>query len=875
MKKLLFSFLLPLFTIWVSAQVPAGQDEAALPQPGAGANAQEESFVGSLFSDPSEIENIEGLDEPLERVRLRDQDTNLILDMIQTITGRYILRPQNLPQVKINFDSMSVLTRRETLLALESLLAMNGIGITKIDSQFFKAVPATGMNAHVPIWLDVPASSLPPSQRIYTKLFPLNYVSAEKMREILNPMCTPNVSSLIIFSQANSILITDSLLNLQRVEKIIRKVDKPNEEMRFEMFWYTSRRLSAGSIAKIFEAQWETVWKNHFDEKPHLILPSKINLSNPQKREISDADVIEEGNVTRVLSDTTVSSSSGGMADIPINKLGVTCRKLDKVKILDILTAIDLDPDDLDNFITFWYTPNRFTAQQLAQLFLDQWDIIWKNEFFMLPAFITTSAGDQLGVVCHKDDSYRIEKIFNELEVKPRHKIKQRLIPLYHASAETVWNTLDRLISTLRSNASEEELTGTLGGENNNSRISSSKNKRLSAISSYTFSKLAYSIPDARSNGIFAFGIERDLDLFTELISELDTPLPMARIDTIFVMVDLTHANQKGIDALFSDLKWKPQNSGEESVLDDGPDDKPGTEDDFYKTVPFKNDDEFSGNLKVPLLNTPLKIDMVDGKLRSLQWNQIFALASNREDVRIFSTPSITVSHGQGGGKSSGDEGGGDSYIEIKDERKVGLSGATNANGSVGSGDIKPLEARTRLDIIDPRIRKTVRDSRGNVIERGTIFMSVIVEASKFDQTTANTYEGQTLPTTKSRKASTDIAIRDGQIMALGGFREVQIDEEVSKYNFLSSIPYLGKKLFTPTQRSYTPTELMIFIRPTIIDPENPLDDYTDFNSRRIDSMMNKDYTPVFRSPSGKILGSSEKEIKYSEQDNRSTKPSL
>ena len=100
---------------------------------------------------------------------LRDQDTNLILDMIQTITGRYILRPQNLPQVKINFDSMNVLTRRETLLALESLLAMNGIGITKIDSQFFKAVPASGMNVHVPIWLETPAASLPPSQRIYVK----------------------------------------------------------------------------------------------------------------------------------------------------------------------------------------------------------------------------------------------------------------------------------------------------------------------------------------------------------------------------------------------------------------------------------------------------------------------------------------------------------------------------------------------------------------------------------------------------------------------------------------------------------------------------------------------------------------------------------
>ena len=179
--------------------------------------------------------------------------------------------------------------------------------------------------------------------------------------------------------------------------------------MRFEMFWYTSRRLSADSIAKIFEDQWETAWKNLFDEKPHLILPSKINLSNPQTKTIKDAlEVVDEGNTTRQLADTTVSSSSGGMADLPINKLGVTCRKLDEVKILEILTSIDLDPDDLDNFVTFWYTPTRFTAQQLAQLFLDQWDIIWKNEFFMLPAFISTSAGDQLGVVCHKDDSNRI-----------------------------------------------------------------------------------------------------------------------------------------------------------------------------------------------------------------------------------------------------------------------------------------------------------------------------------------------------------------------------------------------------------------------------------------------------------------------------------
>ena len=150
------------------------------------------------------------------------------------------MRPQNLPAVKITFDSMEVLTKRETLSALESLLAMNGIGITKIDSKFFKAVPATNMNVHVPIWLDGPASSLKPSQRIYFKMFHLKYAPAIEVREQLNPFSTPNVGSLLVFEKANSILVTDSLLNLQRMEKIAT-LDRPiNGRLGPIFVWDTS-----------------------------------------------------------------------------------------------------------------------------------------------------------------------------------------------------------------------------------------------------------------------------------------------------------------------------------------------------------------------------------------------------------------------------------------------------------------------------------------------------------------------------------------------------------------------------------------------------------------------------------------------------------
>ena len=67
----------------------------------------------------------------------------------------------------------------------------------------------------------------------------------------------------------------------------------------------------------------------------------------------------------------------------------------------------------------------------------------------------------------------------------------------------------------------------------------------------------------------------------------------------------------------------------------------------------------------------------------------------------------------------------------------------------------------------------------------------------------------------------------------------------------------------------------MIFIKPTIIDPENPMDDQSKFNASRIDTMMQPGYTPAFRSPSGAILGEPGKKKSYSKQDEPSGKPSL
>ena len=734
----------------------------------------------SPLTDPEELLLIEGLDEPMERLKLRDQDTNMILDMIQMITGRHILRPQNLPAVKVTFDSISILTKRETLLAVESLLAMNGIGITKIDDRFYKAVPASGMNIHVPIWLDAPASTLRPSQRIYMKMFKLNYAPALEVREQLNAFATPNVGSLLLFEKSNSILITDSLLNLQRMEEIIDKIDKP-------------------------------------------VRPEDLNvliIDKPLKN--SDAK--------------TVKAKLDGMIQNSLKPfLGGT-------------TAVEID-ERTNSIIVITKAENNATITRFLA-FLDK----------------------------ELENENRDEEVFQ----------------LKHADATEIHRILIEVITkNVQITKDKERAAGSQGGnakpparadtEKGTVELkSNTKNSDGEIDEAATFSDEIVVSLFERSNSILVYGTKGDLKLIKRLIDKLDKPLPLARIDTIFVMVDLSQQNQRGIDALFGGLKWNDDSSVEtQTVTNPGPDGLPGTADDTSETISTNVAAKaLEGTLKIPGLNSAASFQLQNWNLKQVAWDQIFSLASERNDVRIFSTPSIMVSHNAES-----------VHIKIEDERSVVIPsyyGNVNTTDTSNTGNREKILATTELEIMRPKIGLS-SVNENNEIAPGSIFMEVKVKAEKFDETQSNTYQGQNIPGRKVREARSLVSVFDGEIIVLGGLQEVQLDTTESRYNLLSDIPILGEKFFRPKKVSYTPTELMIFMRPTIIDPvaqlksltsvknlkEETQDNHNKFNNDYIDRMLKPEYTPRFKSPSGKFLGDPNILQKESVQDEKSSLPVL
>lgn len=160
---------------------------------------------------------------------LSDESALQVLDLLEQLTGKIILRRQDISPAKINFNSRGSITKQEAVLALESLLTLNGIMLTDMGGRFMKAVPATDVNRHVPQMLIGSTLEMTPSQQIYAKLFQLDYLNAEQsLGAIVQPLLSQN-SSAVPFPKSNALLITDALINLQRIENILNETDRSQD----------------------------------------------------------------------------------------------------------------------------------------------------------------------------------------------------------------------------------------------------------------------------------------------------------------------------------------------------------------------------------------------------------------------------------------------------------------------------------------------------------------------------------------------------------------------------------------------------------------------------------------------------------------------
>jgi pilus assembly protein CpaC len=102
----------------------------------------------------------------------------------------------------------------------------------------------------------------------------------------------------------------------------------------------------------------------------------------------------------------------------------------------------------------------------------------------------------------------------------------------------------------------------------------------------------------------------------------------------------------------------------------------------------------------------------------------------------------------------------------------------------------------------------------------GSIQLKVAPEVSALDYTNAVTISGYTIPAISTRRAETQVELRDGQSFAISGLLDHRTTDIFNKMPGIGSVPILGK-LFGSKSINHSVVELMVVVTPTIVDPLN------------------------------------------------------
>jgi general secretion pathway protein D len=159
---------------------------------------------------------------------LRDTPLDQILELVERYTGRVMLRPASLPPGTYTLTLDKPLPKADALRALETVLNLNGVGLSPLGDRFLKVSPLNLIRAEAPEFIAGPTLAMPPSGRVAAKLFTLEFLRVAEFVPQISQILSPALGAApIVFEKNNAVLITDSISTLQRVEKLISTLDQP------------------------------------------------------------------------------------------------------------------------------------------------------------------------------------------------------------------------------------------------------------------------------------------------------------------------------------------------------------------------------------------------------------------------------------------------------------------------------------------------------------------------------------------------------------------------------------------------------------------------------------------------------------------------
>ena len=185
-------------------------------------------------------------------VLLRDETVAQVIELLQRWTGKTVLRPQALPANLYTLSLPATATRDEALLAIETLLSLNGVAVIQQGDKFLKVVPNLAAKAESPTLVSGSTLTLAPSGRVASKIFTLKHANGQEVvQQIAGMLNTTLATPPVFFSRNNAVLVTDSITNLQKIETLLTQLDKPQLDVIVTKIYSLKHAMAVDLVNKL------------------------------------------------------------------------------------------------------------------------------------------------------------------------------------------------------------------------------------------------------------------------------------------------------------------------------------------------------------------------------------------------------------------------------------------------------------------------------------------------------------------------------------------------------------------------------------------------------------------------------------------------
>ncbi|MEG1934143.1 MAG: secretin N-terminal domain-containing protein [Kiritimatiellia bacterium] len=694
------------------------------------------------------------------KLKFDNAPVELFLQIYAQVTKRTLLSSPDVPKVTMSLRSNDEenWSDAEYLQAIETQLQLNGIGLIPVGERFVLVVPFKTIGQQgIETYLELPVAGRHPEEgKIIRQILTPKNISAEEAQKAIESFKRSD-GQIQYLERTNSLLITDTQENVNRMIEIINFIDKPLPVME-EVQVRAIKHARAEDIKKALEEFVEASQKQDDTSKKSTAAPRTGNsISGGMQQGFSKFRVLPGAVIRAGNNQQELSNNAPSIAD-----------------------ALVSDAD-------------RGMIRGKVQIMSD-------------------TRSNQLIIVTRPANMLFFDRIISVLDIETAPEIAVEIIRLRYASADTkdsekgVAELLNELIDSAGSSSKNKDSevngvsAGTDGNLTNNNFVPSPAVQAIkSSLSPSIKSKLGELrkenikiLSDKRINAVMIMASPGDLAALKEIIASMDIQVAQVMIETVVLNVSLGSDFSTGIEW----VKRATANSRYRDAIGGG-------------GMPTAGGNPLNLSLDTVLGNIATNaVNMVGmsggaqyfGTINKLNLDFLIKATESDSRTKVLTSPVLMTQDNK------------EATLEATELAYL-YAGMKYMGSSYSGSDYQP-------DIKQEEVGLTIKVTP-RINPDGTVVLTIaetFQDNTKTQNVPGSGANGASAdwPVITTRKLTADVSVTNGQTVILGGLvKQGKIDKE-GGIPFLKDIPYFGRYLFGYTEQSDVRDELLVFLTPYV-----------------------------------------------------------